>query len=64
MAVCVLESGQSLTAGDLIAFVGQRIARYKKPQYVEFVKSLPEKDGAIDREAVKQRYGGDRSSSS
>jgi long-chain acyl-CoA synthetase len=59
-AVCVLEAGQALTAGELIEFVGQRIARYKKPQYVEFVAALPEKDGAIDREAVKQRYGGEQ----
>jgi long-chain acyl-CoA synthetase len=59
-AVCVLETDQSLTAGELIEFVGQRIARYKKPQYIEFVASLPEKDGAIDRQAVKVRYGGDQ----
>ena len=56
-AVCVLETGQSITAEALIAFVGERIARYKKPQYVAFVESLPEKDGVIDREAVKQCYG-------
>jgi acyl-CoA synthetase (AMP-forming)/AMP-acid ligase II len=60
-AVCVLAPGQSLTAGALIEFVGGRIARYKKPQYVEFVECLPEKDGTIDREAVKQRYGGEQS---
>ncbi|BBO84270.1 acyl-CoA synthetase [Desulfosarcina ovata subsp. sediminis] len=57
-AVCVLEPGQTLTAEALIEFVGQRIARYKKPQVVEFVASLPEKDGSIDREAVKSQYGG------
>jgi acyl-CoA synthetase (AMP-forming)/AMP-acid ligase II len=58
-AVCVLASGQSLTAEALIEFVGDRIARYKKPQYVEFVDALPEKDGAVDREAVKKQYGGE-----
>ena len=56
-AVCVCTPDLSVTAGELIEFVGRRIARYKKPQFVEFVESLPEKDGAIDREAVKQRYG-------
>lgn len=56
-AVCVLEAGQALTAEALIEFVGQRIARYKKPQYVEFVAALPEKDGSIDRQAAKARYG-------
>ncbi len=58
-AVCVLKPGQALTAKELIDFVGGRIARYKKPQYVQFVDSLPEKNGAIDREAVKALYGGD-----
>ncbi|GAB6907732.1 AMP-binding enzyme [Desulfosarcina cetonica] len=59
-AVCVLAPGQSLTARDLIDFVGQRIARYKKPQYVEFVDALPEKNGVIDRDEVKKRYGGEQ----
>ena len=59
-AVCVLEADQSLTADALIEFVGGRIARYKKPKYVDFVDALPEMDGVIDREAVKARYGGDQ----
>ncbi|MEE4253777.1 MAG: AMP-binding protein [Desulfuromusa sp.] len=57
-AVCQLDVGKSLTAAELIAFVGERIARFKKPQYVEFVSDLPEKDdGTLDREAVKSLYG-------
>ena len=44
----------------MIEFVGSRIARYKKPQYVQFVETLPEKSGIIDREAVKARYGGEQ----
>jgi len=59
-AVCVLEHGQSLTAEALIEFVGERIARYKKPQYVAFVDAFPEKNGTIDREAVKIQYGGEQ----
>ena len=59
-AVCVLEPGQALSAAELIEFVGSRIARYKKPQYVQFVDSLPEKNGAVDREAVKTLYGGEQ----
>ena len=59
-AVCVLETGAELTAKELIEFVGTRIARFKKPQYVEFVDGLPEKGGAIDREAVKAAYGGEQ----
>ena len=59
-AVCVLEAGRHLTEKELIEFVGGRIARYKKPQYVQFVESLPEKNGSIDREAVKALYGGEQ----
>jgi long-chain acyl-CoA synthetase len=44
----------------LIEFVGGRIARYKKPQYVQFVESLPGKSGTIDRDVVKARYGGEQ----
>ena len=60
-AVCILKSGQNLNAKDLIAFVGQRIASYKKPQYVEFVSELPLlKDGSPDRAKIKELYGGEQ----
>ena len=61
-AVCVLEPGQTLTAADLIAFVGERIARYKKPQYVEFVDFFPlTAGGQPDRARIKRLYGGNQS---
>lgn len=57
-AVVVLKEGTKLTAQELIDFVASRIARYKKPGYVEFVQSLPKKeDGSIDRGKVKELYG-------
>jgi len=57
-AVCQVKKGKSLDAKELIEFVGQRIARYKKPQYVEFVKEMPvQKDGSPDRAKVKELYG-------
>ncbi len=60
-AVCVRLPGSKLTDQDLIAFVGDRIARYKKPQYVQFIDALPTRsDGAVDREKIKQLYGGDQ----
>jgi long-chain acyl-CoA synthetase len=60
-AVCVLEPGQSLTDGELIQFVGSRIASYKKPQYVDFVTELPlTEDGSIDRARVKELHGGEQ----
>ena len=60
-AVCVLKEGEAVTADDLIEFVGARIARYKKPRYVEFVDALPSlEDGGVDRARVKELYGGAR----
>ena len=57
-AVCELKDGGQVAAADLIAFVGERIARYKKPHYVDFVDALPKaSDGSVDREAAKKAYG-------
>lgn len=58
-AVCTLKQGQTLEPKTLIEFVGSRIARYKKPQYVEFVEMLPMLSGGeVDRAKVKKMYGG------
>ncbi|MCG6909518.1 MAG: AMP-binding protein [Deltaproteobacteria bacterium] len=60
-AVCCLEKGESLTPEALIDFVGERIARFKKPGYVEFVDAMPVlEDGSPDRETVKKQYGGEQ----
>jgi long-chain acyl-CoA synthetase len=57
-AVCQLRKGQTLVPQALIDFVGERIARYKKPQYVQFVDALPcLADGSVDRAKVKSLYG-------
>jgi long-chain acyl-CoA synthetase len=57
-AVCRLKADRSLSAQELISFVGERIASYKKPQYVEFVDALPlTPNGAPDRSEVKKRFG-------
>jgi long-chain acyl-CoA synthetase len=60
-AVCQLKKGQTLAPQALIDFVGERIARFKKPQYVEFVDALPcLPDGSADRAKIKSLYGGDQ----
>lgn len=60
-AVCLLKEGQHLEGRDLIEFVGKRIARYKKPQYVEFVTEFPRlDDGSPDRAKIKELYGGEQ----
>ena len=57
-AVCRLKQGQSLEPQELIDFVGERIARFKKPHHVEFVEDIPLKeDGSPDRGAIKGLYG-------
>lgn len=57
-AVCVRTPGSGLTGDQLIAFVADRIARYKKPGYVDFADALPKtRDGRIDRILVKERHG-------
>jgi len=39
-------------------FVGGRIARFKRPHIVAFTDTLPRTaDGAIDRDAVKAKFG-------
>ena len=56
-AVCQIKEGQSLGAQELIDFVAQRIARYKKPHHVVFVEALPLlNDGSADRTKVKVQY--------
>ncbi|MDM8542396.1 AMP-binding protein [Desulfococcaceae bacterium HSG9] len=61
-AVCQLKPGESLEAQDLIEFVGERIARYKKPQYVEFTDAFPLLENGIpDRLKVKELFGGGES---
>ncbi|MBN2060529.1 MAG: AMP-binding protein [Deltaproteobacteria bacterium] len=59
-AICTLKEGADvITPGELIDFVGERIARFKKPQYVEFIKDMPLLDnGSPDRLKVKEMYGG------
>ncbi|MGM0787341.1 MAG: AMP-binding enzyme, partial [Thermodesulfobacteriota bacterium] len=60
-AVCLLKAGAGLEPEELIEFVGSKIARYKKPHYVEIVSDFPEKpDGSPDREKIKALYGGDQ----
>ena len=58
-AVCVLKPGETLDLQELAEFVASKIARYKKPQYVDFVDALPKnEDNEIDRDQIKKDHGG------
>ena len=60
-AVCLLKAVETLEPKALIDFVGNRIARFKKPQYVEFITDLPVlEDGSPDRAKIKELYGGEQ----
>jgi len=57
-AVCLLKSGENLESYELIKFVGERMASYKKPQYVEFITDFPcLEDGSPNRAKIKELYG-------
>ncbi|HOA93294.1 MAG TPA: AMP-binding protein [Quisquiliibacterium sp.] len=58
-AVCVRRAGVAQPeAGELIDFVGARIARFKKPKHVVFVDALPRTSaGVIDRARVREEHG-------
>jgi acyl-CoA synthetase (AMP-forming)/AMP-acid ligase II len=57
-AVCQLKAGETMDPQALITFVGERMASYKKPQYVEFITNFPcIEDGSPDRAKIKELYG-------
>jgi long-chain acyl-CoA synthetase len=57
-AICVVKEGGMVTEKEIIDFVAQRIAPYKKPRIVQLVESLPKTESAeIDRAKVKEKYG-------
>jgi acyl-CoA synthetase (AMP-forming)/AMP-acid ligase II len=57
-AVVVLTAGAAAAPADLIEHCRTLIATYKKPKTVEFVDALPRVGGAIDYDALDERFGG------
>jgi acyl-CoA synthetase (AMP-forming)/AMP-acid ligase II len=57
-AVVEVPASQGLTAATVSEYVGKRIARYKRPKWVEFTTSLPRNTvGVVDRDAVQSLWG-------
>ena len=57
-AVVEVRPADRYTGQHVIDFVGSKIARFKRPHAVVFTDALPRTaDGAVDREAVKARWG-------
>ena len=56
-AICVLKSPETVTTPELIDFLADKIAKYKRPKYIEYIDSLPTlKDGRLDREKIQALY--------
>ena len=57
-ALIVLRPGETPPAGDLVAYLYGRLARYKIPKYVEFVAELPRNAaGKLLKARIRERYG-------
>jgi long-chain acyl-CoA synthetase len=57
-AIVVPKEGMSIDPDELREFVASKIARHKKPKYVDVVAALPKtEDGEIDRDQVKKNHG-------
>ena len=57
-AVVEVPVAQGLTAVQVREYVGRRIARYKRPKWVEFTEALPRNTvGMVDRDAVYSLWG-------
>lgn len=56
-AVCALKADAETSPEEVRSFLTERIARYKRPKHLVFVKTLPRtSDGAIDRMKVKKDH--------
>lgn len=56
-AVIVVKQGETLTEEEIVEYVKQHLASFKKPGKIVFVDSLPlSSTGKVDRKKVKQLY--------
>jgi acyl-CoA synthetase (AMP-forming)/AMP-acid ligase II len=56
-AIVVLKPGVTATAGELITFCKENIARYKAPKSIEFLSSLPKTgSGKIEKKKLRERH--------
>ena len=57
----VVQGDESLTPEDLTAFLDGELARFKHPKHLAFVEEFPYSGPSkIDREAVRDRFGGEQ----
>jgi fatty-acyl-CoA synthase len=57
LAVVVATEGGAVTLAELVAFAGDRLARYKLPKRVVVVTDLPRNvTGKVNRDALREQY--------
>lgn len=57
MAAVILKAGQRCTEEEIVTFVGERMAGFKKPKHVCFVEELPIlPTGKVKRKLVKEMF--------
>jgi fatty-acyl-CoA synthase len=57
LAVVVLRDGADATAGELLAFLGDKFAKWWVPDGVEFVQAIPRTStGKFQKSALRERY--------
>jgi acyl-CoA synthetase (AMP-forming)/AMP-acid ligase II len=57
-AIVEVKGASRYSADQVSDFVGSKIARFKRPHFVVFTDALPRgADGAVDRDAVKAKWG-------
>ncbi|MBM7600282.1 fatty-acyl-CoA synthase [Virgibacillus halotolerans] len=56
-AIIVLKEGKSLTTDDVIDFCKAKLAKYKVPKHVEFIKDMPKNpSGKVLKRALRDQY--------
>jgi acyl-CoA synthetase (AMP-forming)/AMP-acid ligase II len=56
-AVVQLRAGATATEAELIAFCAERLAGYKKPRSIDFVKELPrDAAGKLLKRSIREPY--------
>jgi len=57
-AIVVLKAGEKMDEGEVIDFCRERLASYKKPRSVDFVRSLPKNPfGKILKSELRRKFG-------
>ena len=58
VVIASLKAGESLTLDSVLAFIGDRLARYKLPRELHVIEQMPRNpNGKVVKTELRQRYG-------